>query len=127
MLRALLISISLIALAGCTSKPIVNVEQSASVANSTEMQQAIIRALKTREWLVQSITPTEIKAEITTRGRHHAEIDIPYTASHFAIQYRSSWGLDEKDGTIHGNYNRWIENLRSSILQELPAHSLSQP
>lgn len=130
MLRALLLSLTLSALVGCTSKPIENIQQTvpgASVRSSADMQQAIVRALNKREWLVQRVSPIEIQAEITQRGRHHAEISIPYSASQFAIQYRDSWGLDQQDGKIHRNYNRWVDNLRSDILQELQAQSLGQP
>ncbi|TWC41413.1 hypothetical protein FBY03_102160 [Pseudomonas sp. SJZ079] len=130
MLRALLLSIALSALVGCTSKPIENIQQTvpgASVRSSADMQQAIVRALNKREWLVQRVSPIDIQAEITQRGRHHAEISIPYSASQFAIQYRDSWGLDQQDGKIHRNYNRWVDNLRTDILQELQAQSLGQP
>jgi hypothetical protein len=130
MLRALLLSLTLSALVGCTSKPIENIQQTvpgASVRSSADMQQAIVRALNKREWLVQRVSPIDIQAEITQRGRHHAEISIPYSASQFAIQYRDSWGLDQQDGKIHRNYNRWVDNLRSDILQELQAKSLGQP
>lgn len=130
MLRALLLSLTLSALVGCTSKPIENIQQTvpgASVRSSADMQQAIVRALNKREWLVQRVSPIDIQAEITQRGRHHAEISIPYSASQFAIQYRDSWGLDQQDGKIHRNYNRWVDNLRSDILQELQAQSLGQP
>jgi hypothetical protein len=130
MLRALLLSLTLSALVGCTSKPIENIQQTvpgASVRSSADMQQAIVRALNKREWLVQRVSPIDIQAEITQRGRHHAEISIPYSASQFAIQYRDSWGLDQQDGKIHRNYNRWVDNLRTDILQELQAQSLGQP
>ncbi|KFX71377.1 hypothetical protein TMS3_0105475 [Pseudomonas taeanensis MS-3] len=130
MLRALLLSLTLSALVGCTSKPIENIQQTvpgSSVRSSADMQQAIVRALNKREWLVQRVSPIDILAEITQRGRHHAEISIPYSASQFAIQYRDSWGLDQQDGKIHRNYNRWVDNLRNDILQELQAQSLGQP
>jgi hypothetical protein len=130
MLRALLLSLTLSALVGCTSKPIENIQQTvpgASVRSSADMQQAIVRALNKREWLVQRVSPIDIQAEITQRGRHHAEISIPYSASQFAIQYRDSWGLDQQDGKIHRNYNRWVDNLRTDILRELQAQSLGQP
>lgn len=129
LIRALLLSIGLSTLAGCTSKPVENIQQSAptaSIRSDAEMQRAIVSALNKRQWLVQHVSPTEIRAEITQRGRHHAEISIPYSTSQFAIDYRSSWGLDYEDGEIHRNYNRWVNNLRNSILQELQTQSLGQ-
>jgi hypothetical protein len=58
--------------------------------------------------------------------RHHAEVDIPYSPTEFQIVYRSSWGLDYKDGKIHGNYNRWINRLRDNVLKELSFNPTSR-
>ncbi len=107
---------------GCTSKPVYNAKENFSSERSfsnEQMSRAIVTALNDRQWTVQSIKPGMIKAAITVRGRHHAEIDIPYTPTSFEIDYRSSTGLDYKDGQIHRNYNRWINLLRERILKEL--------
>ncbi len=107
---------------GCTSKPVYNAKENFSSEmgfSNEQMSRAIVTALNDRQWTVQSIKPGMIKASITVRGRHHAEIDIPYTPTSFEIDYRSSTGLDYKDGQIHRNYNRWINLLRERILKEL--------
>jgi uncharacterized protein YbjQ (UPF0145 family) len=109
-------------LGGCTSKPVYNAKESFSGNmgfSNDQMSRAIVTALNDRQWVVQSVKPGMIKAAITVRNRHHAEVDIPYTPTSFEIDYRSSTGLDYKDGKIHGNYNRWVNNLRSNILKEL--------
>lgn len=118
---AALLALALL-LGGCTSKPVYNAKETLPVgAGYTEsrMNSAIVTSLNERKWVVQSARPGMIKAAITVRGRHHAEIDIPYTATGFEINYRSSNGLNYKDGEIHRNYNRWIDRLRSDILQKL--------
>lgn len=107
---------------GCTSKPVYNAKENFSSEmgfSNEQMSRAIVTALNDRQWTVQSIKPGMIKAAITVRGRHHAEIDIPYTPTSFEIDYRSSTDLDYKDGQIHRNYNRWINLLRERILKEL--------
>ncbi|WP_179957935.1 hypothetical protein, partial [Citrobacter cronae] len=104
---------------GCTSKPVYNAKEDfASSLNFSDdqMKRAIVTALNDRQWIVQSVRPGMVKAAITVRGRHHAEVDIPYSPTEFQIVYRSSWGLDYKDGKIHGNYNRWINRLRDNVL-----------
>lgn len=109
-------------LGACTSKPIYNPQEhfsSQMELGDRQMQRAIITALNDRQWSVQSIKPGMIQAAITVRGKHHAEVDIPYSPTSFQILYRSSWGLDYKDGEIHGNYNRWVNKLRDNILKEL--------
>lgn len=107
---------------GCTSKPVYNAKENFSSEmgfSNEQMSRAIVTALNDRQWVVQSVKPGMIKAAITVRGRHHAEVDIPYTPTSFEIDYRSSTGLDYKDGQIHGNYNRWVNRLRANILKEL--------
>ncbi|MBX8485906.1 hypothetical protein [Pseudomonas cichorii] len=107
---------------GCTSKPVYNAKENFSSEtgfSNEQMSRAIVTALNDRQWVVQSIKPGMIKAAITVRGRHHAEVDIPFTPTSFEIDYRSSTGLDYKDGQIHRNYNRWINLLRERILKEL--------
>lgn len=112
----------IVVLGGCTSKPVYNAKEEFSPNlgfTQQQMSRAIVTALNDRQWVVQSVRPGMIKAAITVRGRHHAEVDIPFTPTSFEIDYRSSYGLDAKDGKIHGNYNRWVNNLRSNILKQL--------
>lgn len=126
--RTLLLSLALLGVAACSSKPVKDIQQTApatSVHSATDMQKAIVGALNERGWLVQKIENNQVLAEITVRGRHHAEIAIPYDASQFQIQYRSSRGLGYKDGKIHRNYNKWVSLLRDDILQNLQRNGLS--
>lgn len=116
-----LLAITLV-FAGCTSKPVYNAKEDFDknlAFTDDQMKRAIVTALNDRQWVVQSVRPGMIKAAITVRGRHHAEVDIPFSPTEFQVIYRSSWGLDYKDGKIHGNYNRWVNRLRDNVLKEL--------
>ncbi|MBA1273760.1 hypothetical protein [Stutzerimonas azotifigens] len=127
--RTLLLPLLVAALAGCTSHRVYNAEERfPENLNLTQqqMQRAIVTALTDRQWKVQSVEPALIKAAITVRGRHHAEVDIPYSATAFQIQLRSSWGLNEKSGKIHRNYNRWVNRLRDNILRELDIDPITE-
>lgn len=109
-------------LSGCTSKSVYNAKEEFSKDlnfTNDQVSRAIVTAAHDRQWVVQSVRPGMVKAALTVRGKHHAEVDIPYTPTSFEIVYRSSWGLDYKDGQIHGNYNRWVNNLRDNILKQL--------
>jgi len=122
LLRILSLPLVILLLVGCTSKPVYNAEEhfsSQMAINDRQMQRAIVTALNDRQWTVQSIEPGKIQAAITVRGRHHAEVDIPFSPTSFKILYRSSWGLDYSDGEINGNYNRWVNMLRDNVLKEL--------
>ncbi|MDD0973659.1 hypothetical protein [Pseudomonas fontis] len=118
---AALLGLALI-LGGCTSKPVYNAREDFSKElgfTNDQMSRAIVTALHDRQWVVQSVKPGMVKAAITIRGKHHAEVNIPYTPTSFEVVYRSSWGLDYKNGNIHGNYNRWVNNLRDNVLKQL--------
>ena len=123
----LLLSLSLAGLAGCTSNRVMNIQQQVpanSVSSAADIQKAIIQALSQRGWEVQAVSTSEVRAQITVRGQHHAEISIPYNDTQFSIEYRSSWGLDYQDGDIHRSYNKWVETLRGDIVQALQAQRL---
>jgi len=110
------------ALSGCTGNPVYTAKETFPADKdftNDRMSRAIVTSLIEREWTVQSAQPGLIKAAITVRGEHHAEIDIPYTSNSVEIDYRDSRGLNYKDGRIHGTYNRWIGYLRDDVIQQL--------
>ena len=129
LLRITLIALALLTTVSCTSKRMLTPDHTlhASIhSDRAQMQQAIVKALVGRGWTVQKITPQLVQAQITVRGQYHAEIDIPYSADHYRIQYRDSSGLDYKDGKIHKNYIRWVRLLDKGILRELKDHQNEQ-
>ena len=129
LLRATLIALALLSTVACSSKRLLTPDRTLPVsiqADRAQMQQAIVKTLVARQWTVQKITPQRVQAQITVRGRYHAEIDIPYSANHYRIQYRDSSGLDYKDGKIHKNYIRWVRLLDKGILRELKDHQNEQ-
>lgn len=122
LLRITLIALALLGTVSCTNKPPLNPDRTlhASIhSDRAQMQQAIVKTLVARGWTVQKITPQLVQAQITVREQYHAEIDIPYSADHYRIQYRDSNGLDYKDGKIHKNYIRWVRLLDKGIVREL--------
>ena len=125
LLRATLITLALLTTAGCTNKPVLNT-QHALPANTQvseeKMKQVIVTALQKREWTVQRFGPQLVQAEITVRNQYYAAIDIRYTRNSYAITYRDSRDLGYKDGKIHRNYNRWVNNLVSNIMAALPSN-----
>ena len=122
LLRVTLIALALLSTVSCSSKPMQTPDRTlhASIhADRAQMQQAIVKSLVGRGWTVQKITPDLVQAQITVREQYHAEIDIPYSASHYQIIYRNSSGLDCKDGKIHKNYIRWVRLLDRDIVRDL--------
>ncbi|WLG57329.1 hypothetical protein PSH77_02115 [Pseudomonas extremorientalis] len=129
LLRVTLITLALLVSAGCTSKPILNT-QHALPANAQvseeKMKTVIVNALQKREWTVQRLSPQLVQAEITVRNQYYAAIDIRYTRNSYAITYRDSRELGYKDGKIHRNYNRWVNNLDSDIMAGLRSNGVNE-
>ncbi|KJJ96830.1 hypothetical protein UB43_23470 [Pseudomonas sp. 21] len=122
LIRSLLLCVATAMAVGCTTKPVENIDQSLppdSNRTSVQVQAAIHDALEEQKWTVQQDSGNVIYAEITVRERHHAEVSIPYSSQQYSIKLRSSSGLDEKDGQIHRNYNKWVAILNNKILQNL--------
>lgn len=113
---------SLLVLAGCTSKPVLNLDEHLAQApkvSDGQVRQAVLDNLKVRGWSVTANSPGLIQAEITVRSKFFAAVDIPYSAQGFQIRYRDSRELNYKDGKIHRNYNRWVLMLDRGIVREL--------
>ncbi len=85
-----------------------------------DVERAIVRAGANRGWRMQPQDPGHVRATLEVRD-HRAEIDITYDEESFDIQYRDSQNLDHnpQEGTIHPNYNSWIQNLERDILNEI--------
>ena len=115
------------ALTACsTLAPIQNVEN-VSVSTSTnrpltpvEVRAAIVRAGAGLGWIMKDTGPGMISGTLILRT-HTAEVQIPYSATSYAIVYKSSINLQESGGKIHRNYNGWVQNLNRGINAQLAA------
>jgi uracil phosphoribosyltransferase len=113
-----------LAVAGCGTVPIQNVDQapvptaSGKTLTKEQVRIAIIRAGDNLGWKITDEGPNMMVGKLALR-KHLAVVEIPYTAGTYSIKYRSSVELDEKDGKIHKNYNGWIQNLTRGINSQL--------
>ncbi|ASV36271.1 hypothetical protein CI807_08800 [Pseudomonas sp. NS1(2017)] len=129
LLRVTLITLALLVTAGCTSKPILNTQHDLPAdaqVSEEKMKTVIVNALQKREWTVQRLSPQLVQAEINVRNQYYAAIDIRYTRNSYAITYRDSRDLGYKDGKIHRNYNRWVNNLDSDIMAGLRSNGVNE-
>lgn len=115
-----------VAVAGCAAVPIHNVDQ-AAVSNASgkpltqdQVRAAIVSGGARLGWQMKDEGPNMLVGTLQLR-KHVAVVSIPYSAKSYSIKYRSSENLDEKSGTIHKNYNGWIQNLHRSIASQLTA------
>ena len=84
----------------------------------TKVRDAILRGGSQIGWQMAEEKPGLVTATWAARD-HSVMVEIPYTAKEYTIRYRSSHNMDEKDGTIHRNYARWIDRLNRHINAEL--------
>ena len=115
-----------IALAACTSAPIMNVDNAAVTTASgkqlsnEQVRSAIIRAGSSLGWLIKDEGPNKLVGTLQLRD-HAAVVEMPYSAGAYSINYRASVNLNEGAGKIHKNYNGWIQNLTRGINSQLSA------
>ncbi|USD21648.1 hypothetical protein MJO52_00470 [Microbulbifer variabilis] len=114
-------------LAGCTSNPVMNIQERSipdrldgSAQTQDTIKKSIIAGCIARNWTCREVAPGQIIASINVR-KHHAEADIKYDIDNYSITYKDSDLLDynEKYYTIHRNYNRWVRNLNDAIIKQL--------
>ena len=82
------------------------------------VQMAMLTACRNKGWAANVVDPGIIEASITIRARHRARIEIQFSATHYSIHYKESFGLEYSNGRIHSNYNHWIAKLDSEIKRE---------
>ena len=124
LISTLAIAVVTLALAGCPHQaPVYNVNNATVVANvdnvsSEQVRKAIIRAGGGLGWIITDVKPGELEGTLHLRS-HTAKVSIPYSTKSYSIIYKDSVDLDYNEGTIHSNYNGWIENLHRAIQVQL--------
>jgi hypothetical protein len=118
-----------ILVAACAPVPVKNVTDTPVKSNkanltSEEVAAAIKRAGTGLGWAMLDDGPGKINATLRLRT-HTAVVEIPYSTKSYSIRYKDSTDLryDAEKGTIHKNYNSWIQNLDAAIQRELAALS----
>ena len=122
--RLLLVFVTMLGLAACTSVPIHNVAQTPVVtgsgkpATADQVRNAIVRAGSGLGWQMTPTDPGLVTGRLALRG-HTAVVDVRYTPSNYGIGYKDSTNLDYNGTQIHKNYNGWVENLNRDIRANL--------
>ena len=110
-----------IGLIACTAAPVRNIENAAIVTatgkgapSAAAVRGAIIQAGAGLGWVMTDAKPGVLQGTLNLRS-HSAVVEIPYTSTTYSILYKSSTNLMQPDGSIHKNYNGWIQNLQRDI------------
>jgi hypothetical protein len=109
------------------AKPILNIEDESvpvkldgSTRSIEEVRNAIAAGCRLKGWSSVIVDEAHIKCSILVRGKHYAEVMIPYTESEYSILYADSRDLDydAERQRIHRNYNKWVILLSRAIQQQ---------
>lgn len=86
--------------------------------SAMQVRDAIVRGGSNIGWQMSEERPGLIVAVWRARA-HVVTVEIAYSASSYAIKYRSSENMLAEGGQIHRNYNRWVDRLQRNIDAEL--------
>ena len=118
-----LVLMGTLAISGCPrTAPINNPHAVISVSKNltqAQVREAIYAACPQRGWEARDISSNTIEAKVVVRGKHTAVVEIVYSSKDYTIRYKSSDNLRAEGGSIHSNYNKWVDNLRRDIDTEL--------
>ena len=89
-----------------------------------KMHDIIIKSCTDNNWRVSEPAQNTIEATLMVRNKHTVVVSIPYTATHYSINYKASTDMEYKkksDGTavIHPNYNKWVGILDRDIRKNI--------
>ena len=104
--------------------PTVELGATVGTSNQEDVRRAILTACAGRGWTAREAAPGRIEAKLVVRGKHTVFVDIPYSASSYAITYKTSTNMEhatKNDGVevIHPNYNKWVQLLEQDINRNL--------
>ncbi len=115
---AILSTIVLLILAGCKTSQISHVEpakfiEEVSIDNS---KVAITAALRSLHWKIDKQEPNKIFAS-RQGGGWSITLQVDYNDKAYDVKHHQSTGLgyDEFTGTIHRNYNVWVEQIHEKV------------
>ncbi len=114
--------LGLFVLTGCRTAAIYNVDKDPVEAkvSSDKVYKAIKTAGYSKGWIITKVKPGLAMGKLNVR-KHQAVVEIPYSSKSFSIKYKNSMNLkhNPETGTIHNNYNGWVQNLENAINFEL--------
>jgi len=114
-----------LSIGGCArTAPILNLEAmpvtttSGAALTQAQVRSAIIAGGTSLGWSLGDAGPGRVQGRLDLRA-HTAVVDIAYSATSYSIIYKSSINLNESGGTIHSNYNGWVQHLDRAIRTEI--------
>jgi len=93
------------------------------------VESAIDGGFQEKGWTVEEKQPGRTIASIRVRERHFVKVAVTYDQTGYTFNLLQTEGLDQNDkrGTIHRNYARWIAYVDQAIKARLPAPASVYP
>jgi hypothetical protein len=118
-----------LALSSCARQAVYNVDNrpmpvSVQKLPMERIETLIIEAGQSRQWVFDKAGPGHLVAS-QTAPKYAASVDVFFDQQTYRISYRTSRGLEEKNGTIHPHYNFWVRNLDKDIETRLANAALT--
>ncbi|MDE1460343.1 hypothetical protein [Spartinivicinus poritis] len=129
-MKKILLLLMVLSLSACRTTAIHNIEQQllpsrldGQAYELREVKAAVMKACQLKGWVPRVQDDGSVLASILVRGTHEATVKISYDQRYLNITYVDSQNLLYSDGKIHRNYNRRINNLYTTITQQLKMES----
>ena len=107
----------MLSVTSCATTEMMNFSGTIPASVSTaEVNQAIKDAAAKRDWILKDLGNRTYEATYVARG-HSIKVKLTYDKDSYDITYLNSTGMEYNaaEGTIHRNYNRWVNNLKHDI------------
>lgn len=120
LLKILSVALLSLVIIGCSKvRPIEEPTYTVTGYSAAKVEKAILNAQNAdRGWVLKKQKSGLITGKLINR-QFVANVQIPYSKSGYTIKYVSSENLLADGKNIHGNYNRWVNNLDIDIRKEL--------
>ena len=82
-----------------------------------EIEPAIIQAAERRRWKIEKLGPGRLKGKLNSRNRFDLTVEITFTTTTVSIRYLDSRQLEFNGSDIHWKANKWMRDLRTSIIR----------
>jgi hypothetical protein len=95
----------------------ISTKSNGTAFTTAEVQEILVKAAIARRWVPRVDGPGKLTASVLVRGKHYAEVTIPFSSTSYSILYATSRELDanEKKRKIHGKYNQWVGSLNAEF------------
>ena len=117
------IVLALIFMSGCRNGAVYNIAGVPSDVKKSTTEDQMFKAIKAAGvglgWIVKKVEDGHAIAQLNIRS-HMALVDIKYNQKEYSITYKDSSNLkyNATKGTIHSNYNGWIQRLDNAIKKQ---------